>query len=306
MSKGLSIAGIVIGVLGLVPWVLDMAGIGTSGALAPYLPALLDVWRVISPFALIFGGIVAGWIVRDRSKTSDAVAAARIEMEKAEHEEKMRRDREEYDAEKRAEEERLAHESMLREDAIEFKGFEAEAKKLICKAYDNGEFVMNIKLDGLFEIWACQADKATECETLPDGRFRYTLEPWMRELIDAYPELLNDTRAYLERERQASDQGATRANPERMLPHMSLQELRTLQEIVDSNGVVDFTAGFEDARFDTLEEFGMLGEVYSQQNDDWYRVLDNDVLEFFRQKENENLIAQYMSDAMNEDVREGV
>lgn len=55
-----------------------------------------------SLFALVVGGALIGWFVRDNSKTHDAETDARIKDENAEYAERIRREHEAHEAEKAA------------------------------------------------------------------------------------------------------------------------------------------------------------------------------------------------------------
>lgn len=261
-----------------------------------------DAVNRVLPFLMLAFGVMIGWTVRDQMKTRDAETTARIKWEDEEHAEKMRREREERDSEKAAEAKRLEREARMNDAATRFKSYDPSTKVLVCRAYDDGSFVFEYDLSDERDEFSRQAVILTDRETLQDGSFRYTLKPWVREMIGAHPELLDDTRTYMERKRAAKNEEATRVNPELMLPHMSLEELQTLQKIVDNSGYLDL-AESGDASYDTLAEFGMIGEWAPDPDGHPICELDKDVLAFFRREENENLIAQYISYAMEDGAR---
>ena len=208
--------GIALGVLSLVPWVLDMFGVSTSGILAPYLPTAIDVFKTLSPIGMFAGGMLVGWHLHGMRGENERLEAdaqaererlsaendARIERENREHEEKMRIGREEREAAKSAEADRLALEKKMNAAAVEFKKYEVDTKAVVCRIYDEGEFVFGHDMNEGRDDCSIQISRLTECETLPYNEFRYTLKPFTKDMLDAHPELLKDVREYLEQNRE--------------------------------------------------------------------------------------------------------
>lgn len=253
-----------------------------------------DAINRLLPFLMLCFGLMAGWSLRDGMKKRDAETEARIKREDDEHAERMRRDREEYESARAEQAEKAERDKRLGAAATEFKSFDFDAKTAVCIAYDESEFMFDYDLSTGRDDFSSQVTRLTERETLPEGKYRYTLKPRAREMFDQRPDLLVDARAHLLRKRAAIDKQATRGNPELMLPYMSTAELYTLQKVVDNGGRLDPGDGFEGATYGTLVEFGMLEEYYDDPTGPPVFDLDQDVLAFFQKVENGGVIASYI------------
>lgn len=251
-----------------------------------------DVLHPILGVAAFVCGALCGWFLRDWKKDRDAEIAARIQRENAEHAEKMRRDRDVYDASQAAqvklEEDKRAMEAM----ANEFATFPILAKVVICRVYDEGSCVFDDDiLKHRDEETAC-IQKCTRYETLPDNKVRLRLSDRVNKMLDEHEELLADIRLYIKRRRAAKDVDATRNDPSLMLPFMDASELQTLQTIIEHDGHFDpYSEEFDEDSFKTLVEFGVLLEYFDDPLGLPTYDLDEAVLSYFKQDENKDLIS---------------
>jgi len=256
---------------------------------------LYDAVNRALPFLMLGFGVMVGWSIRDSMKHRDAEIAASIERENAEHAEKMRRDREEYQTAKAVEKEEKEHQEKLCEATVAFKDFDVDTKTLVCLVYDNGEFVTDKSIYGEGDDFSYQVEHLTERETLPRDKYRFTLKPKVRELIDTYPELVVDVREYTRRMHAAADKETTRENPESMMQFMSADELHALQDIIDNKGRADTDAVLKGDLYQTLDDFGMLLEYCDNPYDPPVYDLDPSILEFLQREENKDLIDRYIN-----------
>lgn len=256
-----------------------------------------DVTNKVMPIIALICGVMAGWSIRDGMKSRDAETKAKTERENAKHAEKMRQERERVEAEKAAAAQLKKEKEALSLQALAFKELDFDAKMILCNVYDKGYIELESGLLDSSDDWARQSSGRMVKETIADGRERWELDGRTKCLFDTHPEVLVQARKALELKRAADNEEATRANPELMLSHMSVAELQTLQRIVDNNGVLDFTSGFDDARFDTLLYFHMLEERWWGEEGMTLYYLDQDLLAFFKRDDNKHLIDRYIADA---------
>lgn len=160
-----------------------MAGLVTLAAWFGITPELVGevAYRFIHPvlpMAMFFIGMSAGYFIRDNMRRKDLALAAeeerRAEAEKAEI---------------------AAYKAELEMVAV-LKGYSIKAKSAACAAFDGGSYRSDV--DHREGTDACSTQIATimDCETLPDGAFRYTLKPAIAALLEKYPEVLDPMRQH--------------------------------------------------------------------------------------------------------------
>jgi len=156
-------------------------------------PYPLGLWTA----AVFSASFAIGWALRTlKYKWSDDAAktAARIEMEKAEHAEKMRRDRDEYEKRKAREaaERKAAEQADLKKKKMvdDFKKADPFAKKHIEDIYRNGSKFMtesNFRYSDMYE-WADYESRYYDAH----GNMIYEVSLFdeTRKMLDDHPELL--------------------------------------------------------------------------------------------------------------------